>query len=233
MRIFLLILLALLVQGCATVDPEFADPRDPWESYNRSMFAFNGTLDKVIVKPVAKGYKAIAPSFVDKGVTNFFENINDITSAANNLLQFKLYRAASDVGRFGINSTIGILGLVDVAGNMNLPKYGEDFGQTLGYWGLDSGPYLMLPIVGPSSARDGVGFVVDWYTDPITYVKPVGASWGIKSIDYIDRRADLVGAGRILEQAALDPYEFIKEAYLQKRLYDVYDGSPPADAIDY
>ena len=219
----------MLFAGCATVDPEYRDPRDPMEGFNRSMYKFNEGLDNAVLKPIAKGYKAITPAPVDNGITNFFGNIGDVVSAVNNLLQFKLTRAASDVSRVLINSTIGLLGFMDVASNMNIPKYGEDFGQTLGTWGVSPGPYIVLPFFGPSNGRDSVGLVVDWYTDPVTYLEPESHRLWTRAIRFVDTRADLLGASNVLEEAALDPYEFTRDAYLQKRQNDVYDGNPPMD----
>jgi phospholipid-binding lipoprotein MlaA len=224
----LLSLLVLLMSGCATTS-DYQDPRDPIEGFNRAMYSFNEALDNALIKPLAKGYRAIMPAPVDKGITNFFSNLADVGSAINNLLQFKLQRAASDVGRVLVNSTIGILGFIDVASNMNLQKYGEDFGQTLGAWGAGPGPFIVLPILGPTSGRDGIGLVVDWYTDPVRYVKPNGWRNGLIVLRGIDRRADLLGASRVMEEAALDPYEFMRDAYLQKRRDDVYDGAPPPE----
>lgn len=223
------LLIALLISGlagCASVD-EYSDERDPVESFNRVMYSFNDSLDQAVIMPLSKGYKAITPAPVDKGISNFFNNLADVGSAINNLLQFKLERAVSDAGRVLVNSTIGLLGFMDVASNMNMQKYGEDFGQTLGTWGAGPGPYIVLPVLGPSSTRDTIGIVVDWYTDPVTYVK--GNSWrnSLVGLRAVDQRADLLGASRILEEAALDPYEFSRDAYLQKRQNDVYDGNPP------
>ncbi len=226
---FLFLWLTLLLGGCATVDEAYRDPRDPWEGFNRTMYNFNDGLDKVILKPLAKGYKAITPVPVDNGISNFFSNINDVVSAVNNLLQFKLTRAASDVSRVLVNSTVGLLGFVDVASNLNMPKYGEDFGQTLGTWGMGPGPYIVLPLFGPSSGRDGIGLVVDWYTDPLNYLNPDDHRLILKGLRLIDKRADLLGASKVLEQAALDPYEFTRDAFLQKRQYDIYDGNPPLE----
>jgi phospholipid-binding lipoprotein MlaA len=155
--------------------------------------------------------------------------LGDITSAINNLLQFKVGRAFSDLGRVAINTTIGIGGLFDVASNMNLPRYGEDFGQTLGAWGVASGPYLVLPIIGPSSLRDSVGVVADWFTDPVTYVQDDTLRWSLRGLDLVDTRADMLNASRVLDQAALDPYSFVRDAYLQKRRNEVYDGNPPEE----
>lgn len=226
---FLFLMLTLLLSGCATVDEAYRDPRDPFEGFNRAMYKFNDGLDKAIFKPLAKGYKAITPTPVDNGITNFFSNIDDVVSAVNNLLQFKLTRAASDVGRVLVNSTVGILGFFDVASNMNMPKYGEDFGQTLGAWGMGPGPYIVWPVFGPRSGRDSLGLVVDWYTDPVAFLEPESHRWMVRGLRFIDTRADLLGASKVLEQAALDPYEFSRDAYLQKRQYDVYDGNPPEE----
>ncbi len=220
----------VFIGGCATVDPEFADPRDPLEGFNRAMYSFNDTLDKALIKPLAKGYNAIVPAPVNKGVTNFFNNLADVTSAINNLLQFKVERAFSDIGRVVLNTTLGIAGLFDVASNMNLPRYGEDFGQTLGTWGIASGPYLVLPILGPSSGRGAVGVVVDWFTDPVTYVEDDTVRWSLRGLNLVDKRADLLNASRVVDQAALDPYAFVRDAYLQRRRNEVYDGNPPEEA---
>jgi phospholipid-binding lipoprotein MlaA len=227
-------LLAATLAGCATFGTEYRDPRDPWEPFNRAMYEFNDGLDRAIIKPVAQGYKAVVPTPVDKGITNFFANLSDVRSAANNLLQLKVTRAASDVGRVVINTTVGLLGFIDVATNMNIPRYNEDFGQTLGVWGVSSGPYLVLPFFGPSSGRDAVGTAVDWYADPVTYVDSDALRWSLRAVRIVDRRADLLGASRVLEEAALDPYRFVREGYLQRRQNDVYDGDPPetAEAAD-
>lgn len=220
---------ALTLTGCATTDPEFADPRDPYEDFNRAVFSFNTALDEAILRPIGRGYNAIVPEPVNQGVSNFFNNIDDVTSAVNNLLQFKVERALSDVSRVAINTTIGVGGLFDVATNLDLPRYDEDFGQTLGTWGVASGPYVVLPILGPSSGRDTVGTVVDWFTDPITYLEDDTLRWSLRGLDLVDTRADLESASRVLDQAAIDPYSFVRDAYLQKRESAVYDGNPPED----
>jgi phospholipid-binding lipoprotein MlaA len=222
----------MLLQGCASVPEEYRDPRDPWESYNRGMHQFNKDFDTAFLKPVAEGYKAVVPDPADKGITNFFNNIADVTSAVNNLLQFKLSRAGSDVGRVVVNTTVGLLGFVDVATNMGLPSYKEDFGQTLGYWGMSAGPYFVLPLLGPSTVRDTFGFAGDVYTDPLFNIRDSRVHWGLVTLRVIDRRADLLTAGKVLEEAALDPYVFIRDAYLQRRRSQVYDGTPPAEDYD-
>ena len=203
------------------------------ESYNRAMHTFNDELDKAIIKPLAEGYRAITPAPVDRSITNFFANLDDVTSAINNVLQFKLHRAASDVGRILVNSTIGILGFFDVASNMNMQRYDEDFGQTLGSWGVGPGPYFVLPILGPSTIRDTFGLVADWYTDPVRYVKGDDWRYGLAALRGIDTRADLLTASKVLEEAALDPYGFTRDAYLQKRRNDVYDDNPPPEPEDW
>ncbi len=228
-RLAVMIALAVSVGlgGCAT-GPD-ADPRDPLEPFNRSMFQFNDDLDQAFIKPLAKGYNAIMPGPVNQGVTNFFNNLRDVKSAINNLLQLKIGRAFSDVGRVAVNSTVGVLGLIDVASNLNLPSYKEDFGQTLGVWGFDSGPYLVLPFFGPSSGRDGVGVVVDWFIDPLYFIDDDGTKWALRGLRLVDTRADLLSASRVVSQAALDPYAFIRDAFLQRRRSLVYDGNPPDD----
>ncbi len=225
-------ILILQLAGCATIEPEYRDPRDPFETYNRAMHRFNTELDDAILKPVARGYRAITPEPVDRGITNFFGNLDDVGSAINNLLQFKFRRALTDTGRVLVNTTVGVLGFFDLASNMNLPKYGEDFGQTLGSWGITPGPYIVLPLLGPSSGRDVIGTVVDWYTDPLTYLENDDVRWALRGVSVVDRRADLLDASRVMEQAALDPYAFLRDAYLQKRRSDVYDGNPPLEEYE-
>ena len=221
----LVLALSLLSAGCAT-DP-YADPRDPFEEYNRASDSFNQMMDRMLFTPLASGYNYIMPAPVNRGVTNFFNNLGDVRSALNNLLQLKVGRAFSDVGRVAVNSTLGILGLMDVASNMNLPRYNEDFGQTLGVWGVGSGPYIVMPFFGPSSVRDGVGIVVDFFADPIFYLDKRSTRWSLWGLQLIDTRADLLNASRIVDQAALDPYSFIRDAYLQRREGLVHDGNPP------
>ncbi len=224
----LLVALALLMlAGCASVPSDQRDPRDPIEPFNRAMYKFNDVFDRALIKPIAKGYRAITPAPVDTGITNFFGNLSDVGSAVNSLLQFKMRQAATDVSRILVNSTIGVLGFIDVASKMNLEKSGEDFGQTLGAWGMGPGPYIVWPLLGSSSGRDSIGMVGDWFTDPVNYVEDVPARNSMIALRAIDKRADLLGAGRVMEEAALDEYEFARDAYLQKRQNDVYDGNPP------
>ena len=227
-RALIVLILALGGVGCASTGG-YTDPRDPLEGFNRVVYDFNEVFDRALLKPVAQGYQKVMPAPVDKGVTNFFANLRDVNAAINNTLQFKLERGGISAARFLVNSTVGVLGLFDVASNLDLHKYEEDFGQTFGYWGIGPGPYIVLPFLGPSSGRDTIGMFGDWYANPIAYLDSSTAQWGLIALRLVDHRADLLGASRVLEQAALDPYEFTRDAFLQKRLYDIYDGNPPDD----
>jgi len=230
--IVLLSVLGLLgaVAGCASV-PGPKEEKDPLESFNRAMYSFNETVDGLIMKPLAIGYNTL-PDPVNKGVTNFFGNIGDVVVLLNDILQFKFTHAASDTGRIVFNSTVGLLGFIDVATPMGFKKRDEDFGQTLGYWGVGSGPYLVLPILGPSSIRDTFGRVVDYHADPITYVRPTGTRGTLIFIEAVDTRADLLSASKVFEEAALDQYLFVRDAYLQRRRSQVYDGDPPREKFE-
>ncbi len=226
-RAGLVLAVVLVLTGCASTSGTERDPRDPIEPFNRAMYKFNDVVDRGVFTPIAKGYRAITPAPVDTGITNFFGNLSDVGSAINSLLQFKMKQAASDISRLLVNTTVGLFGFFDVASNMNLEKHGEDFGQTLGAWGVGPGPYIVWPLLGPSSGRDTVGMVGDWYTDPVTYVDHVPTRNSFAGVRVIDKRADLLGASSVVEEAALDEYEFTRDAYLQKRHNDVYDGNPP------
>lgn len=224
-KITITIFLSLLVfmSGCATTGN--GDNRDPIEGFNRAIFNFNDALDTSVFKPVAKGYQAIVPDPVDKGITNFFGNINDFVTTINDLLQFKLRQGGSDAARVLVNTTLGILGLFDVATGMGLDKHDEDFGQTLGHWGINNGPYLVLPVLGPSTLRDTTGLLVDTSLfDPVYQIDHISTRNTLIGIDAVDRRADLLGASKVLERAALDKYDFIKESYLQKRNAKIENG---------
>ena len=218
----------LLFGGCASN----GNPRDPLEPLNRAIYKFNDGADALLIKPAAEFYRAILPEFMRTGLSNFFSNLNDVIVALNSLLQGKFAQAGSDVARLIVNTTVGLLGLFDVATEIGLEKHNEDFGQTLGYWGIGDGPYLVLPILGPSSARDAVGWVGDWYTWPVTYVQSDRDRNVLIAMRIVTVRADLLEASRILETAALDPYEFVRDAYLQRRRNLVYDGKPPPDEDD-
>lgn len=228
--ITLLMLFALLSTGCATLDGP-PNPDDPYEGFNRAMYEFNDTLDTYLLKPVAKGYQAVTPSAVDKGVTNFFSNLDDILVMINDLFQLKFAQFAADSARFVFNSTFGLLGFIDVSTDFGLPKHEEDFGQTLGYWGIGSGPYLVLPLFGPSNVRDGIGLTVDSTIElNIVYDDMSQAhEYGMFSLELADKRADLLKATNIIEETAPDPYSFIRDAWIQRRNNLVHDGNPPDD----
>jgi phospholipid-binding lipoprotein MlaA len=226
-RVMGLVLLCALVGGCATVG---GNPNDPFERYNRAMFSFNDSVDKAFVKPVATGYRKVMPQFARTGVTNFFSNLGDVWIGINDMLQGKFGAGASDFGRFAINTTVGIAGLFDVASKAGLQKHNEDFGLTLGHWGMGSGPYVVLPIFGPSDVRDGLSlFVVDWHGDPLWYVNNIPTRNELIAGRFVEQRANLLGASRLMEEAALDPYAYVRSAYLQHRRSLVYDGNPPPE----
>jgi len=211
--------------GCATS----ASKKDPAEGFNRAVFAFNEGLDTVLIRPVAKGYDMAMPLPARTGVSNFFGNIADIFIGVNNLLQGKGSQAASDEGRFLINSTVGILGFFDVASEMGMDKHNEDFGQTFGRWGAGPGAYVVLPFFGPRDVRDTGGLVLDLATDPIGYVTNIRVRNSLVGVRVINDRAALLPADKVIEEAALDKYSYLRDAYLQRRQSLVYDGNPPPD----
>lgn len=223
------LLLLFFLGGCATINGP-GDPSDPLESYNRSIHAFNEGLDKHVLKPVAEVYQEHVPAPISKGVTNFFSNLDDILVFVNDLLQLKFMQAASDLSRIFFNTTVGLLGFIDVASELDMPKHNEDFGQTLGYWGVPSGPYFVLPFFGPSTIRDSAGLATDsFYFDPVYRGLETGETAAALTVDAIDARASLLQASKIVDQASLDPYIYIREAILQRRKYLVHDGNPPLE----
>lgn len=212
--------IAVLLTGCAS-----QANKDPLEGLNRGIYKFNDVADKAVIKPVAGAYKAVLPSPVRTGVNNFFSNLGTFVTMINDLLQFKFSKAMDDAGRFAINSTFGIAGLVDVASMDSVPKNNEDFGQTLGHWGVGNGAYLVLPILGPSTVRDTGGLVVDTALfDPLGYVEPTRARNGAYILKMVDKRAQYLPASDLLDEAALDPYVFMRDAYMQRRENQVEDG---------
>jgi phospholipid-binding lipoprotein MlaA len=204
--------------------------KDPLEGINRGIYKFNDVADKAVFKPVATVYKTVAPTPVRKGFNNFFNNLRSLTTVFNDLLQFKFNHAFTDAGRFVINSTFGIAGFIDVAAMDNIQYRKEDFGQTLGYWGAGSGPYLVLPILGPSTVRDATGRFFDTVTtDPITYVHNIGQIElhnQLRVAQFIDLRTELLTANDLIDEASLDPYAFMRDAYLQRRETLILDGAP-------
>jgi phospholipid-binding lipoprotein MlaA len=213
--------------GCASTADH--DPRDPWEGWNRNVQKFNDTVDDYFMKPVAKGYQFVMPSVADQGVTNFFSNLDDLNVIANDMLQFKLLQTGQDTGRFLVNTTIGLGGFIDVASKLDLQKHNEDLDQTLGAWGLPSGPYVVLPVIGPSTPRGVVGVAGDTMSNPINWINPVAIPWGVGTLRTVDMRADLLSATKIVDEASVDRYEFIRNAYFQQRNYLIHDGNPPLD----
>jgi len=221
----------LLVSGCATV-PGPANPKDPWESYNRGMFEVNESLDHAVLKPVAQGYEAITPRFVRAGLNNFFENIYDVGTGLNNILQGKPAEGATDLARFAVNTVIGIFGLWDVATPMGLDKHEEDFGQTLAVWGVPSGPYFIIPLLGPSTARDAPARYLDPSLSYNRGINDIALRNSIYALDAVRLRANLLKAEKILDEAALDKYQFMRDSWLQRRRNQIFDGKPPKDPDD-
>ncbi len=212
--------------GCAT-----ANPKDPLEPFNRAMFNFNDTVDKAAVKPAAEAYSNL-PMFVQTGVGNFFGNLGDVWTAINNFLQGKAGDGLSDIMRVAVNSTMGLGGLLDIGSEAGLPKHREDFGQTLGKWGVKSGPYVVLPLLGPSTLRDTVVLPLDYQGDPWHYTRPVSARNIGSVVRAVDLRASLLDASNLLEEAALDRYVFVRDAYMQRRESKVYDGEVPTSKYE-
>lgn len=208
-------LAVVLVQGCATGPT--ANPNDPMEPLNRAVFNFNDGLDRAVLQPVATAYDQVTPSPVKTGVRNFFGNISDVWSVVNNLLQGKLKESLETFMRVSVNSTFGFGGVLDIGTEAGLPKNKQDFGQTLGVWGFDAGPYVVLPLFGPSSVRDTAGRLVDTSADLVSYTRNVPTRNSLTVLRLVDTRAQLLGATGILDQAALDKYSFTRDLYLQRR----------------
>ncbi|CAJ0799400.1 Intermembrane phospholipid transport system lipoprotein MlaA [Ralstonia condita] len=217
----------MLLAGCAT-GPN-ANPADPIEPFNREVFRINEDFDKGVLKPVAQKYVDVVPSPARTAVSNFFSNAGDVYSAVNNLLQLKGTAALEDTMRVAINTVLGLGGLIDIASDAGLSKHKEDFGQTLGVWGVPAGPYIVWPLLGPSTVRDTAGFLVDWQMDPLTYFDST-ATYSLAVLRVVDVRASLLGASNVLEQGAVDKYTFLRDAYLQRRRYLIYDGNLPEDS---
>lgn len=226
------LMLVALLQGCATVTVGAADPRDPWEGMNRRIYAFNDGLDEAIVRPVAQAYAQVMPSFARTGVSNFLGNLGDVWTALNATLQLKGQAAVETAMRVAINSTLGLYGLLDIATEAGLPKRKEDFGQTLGHWGVKPGPYLVLPVLGPSSLRDTASLPLDWQATPAQYFHDSASRTGVTVLNATETRAGLLKTTDAVKAASLDAYSFVRDAWLQKRENDVYDGNPPSD-FDY
>jgi phospholipid-binding lipoprotein MlaA len=225
----MMVAVAVLLSGCATTkaylgpSANSADPRDPFEGFNRAMFSFNDTLDRVALKPAAQAYQTVLPSFVQTGIGNFFSNIGDVWNAVNNLLQGKFGDGLTDVMRVAVNSTFGLGGLLDIGSEAGMPKHKEDFGQTLGTWGVKSGPYVVLPLFGSSTLRDALATPVDFKGDLWSYKTPVKYRNIGTAVRLVDKRASVLDAGNLIEEASLDKYVFVRDAYLQRRAAEIGD----------
>jgi phospholipid-binding lipoprotein MlaA len=219
----LLALTVLAVSGCA-VGP---DRRDPLEPFNRGVMKFNDEVDAAVIKPVATAYQDLVPSPARKAVGNVFSNLRDVWSMANSLLQFKFPQAAESLMRVSINTVFGVYGILDIATEAGLERHREDFGQTLGHWGVPPGPYLVLPLLGPSTVRDATGLVVDRRGDLVREADPENVRIGLEALRVVDTRATYLRAGRLLEEVSLDRYMFVRDAYLQRRQSEILDGESP------
>jgi phospholipid-binding lipoprotein MlaA len=217
--------------ACSTV--QTPTKGDPFEGFNRTVFTVNDKLDTYALKPVAKGYVWATPQPVRDSVTNFFSNIGDVYIAANNLLQLKITDGVEDIMRIVINTVFGVGGLFDVATLAKLPKHDNDLGLTLGHYGVPSGPYLVLPLFGPSTVRDAVGSIGNYYVNPLSYIHPDGLSWALYGLNVVNTRANLLNVGDVLEGAALDKYSFVRNAYLQRRQYLLSDGKRSQSLPNY
>lgn len=229
------LVISSVLAGCSTTQE--VNEKDPWEGWNRGTQEFNDDLDQAVIKPVAKGYLWITPKFVNDGITNFFSNLNDIGVTVNDLLQLKMLQGGMDASRFLVNTTVGVAGFIDVAKMIDLPKHNEDFGQTLGFWGVPTGNYLVVPFMGASSPREVAGAVGDALLNPLTYTFVFAGSGaaisavntGAKSVDVTDTRADLIPTEKIVDEASVDRYSFIKNSYQQRREYLLHDGNVPEE----
>jgi len=213
----------LLLQACAS-GPQ-ANPRDPLEPFNRKMMEFNEGVDAVALKPAATVYRKVVPPLVRTGVANFFSNLGDAWSAINSALQLKLHDATDNIFRFNINTFFGLGGVLDIASELNIERHKEDFGQTIGRWGVPAGPYLVLPLLGPSTLRDTFVLPVERRGDILANVDPWGAQGGLYVLRAVDIRSNLLRAGEVLDQAALDKYSFTRDAHLQRRRAEIFDSN--------
>jgi phospholipid-binding lipoprotein MlaA len=227
-RIAIPLFAATLLAGCAAAPSR----DDPFEPMNRASYAVHEVVDGYVVKPVAQAYVDYAPKLVQTGIRNFFGNIDDFFSFINDMLQNKPDKAGNDLGRVIANTGFGLLGLIDIASDAGIPKGNEDFGQTFGYWGIPQGPYLFIPVLGPTTVRDGSGWIIRAYTTPIGYIPDVPTRNILWAIGFLDARASALQAESLVDQASLDRYTFIRRSYLQRREYLVHDGAPPPPKED-
>lgn len=232
-RAALLLGAAALVAGCASVPANVSvpSPTDPWENWNRKVYAFNDAIDQAVLKPVAQAYRDNVPQLLRTGVSNFFGNIGDVWSAANHFLQGKVGTGFEMGMRVLTNTLFGLGGVLDPATEMKLPKRSEDFGQTLGVWGLPAGPYIVLPLLGPSSLRDTIGLPLDRYATMTSHVVHA-EEWALSALQLVNVRAELLATTKLVGDVSLDPYVFVRDAYLARRLDQVYDGAPPLEKME-
>ena len=219
------VVLCLLLSACATPIAERSDPRDPYENLNRKVFVVNQVFDQVLLKPVARGYSNYAPNFIQDTVGNFFGNLADVWTAVNNFLQGKPREGIQDTGRVAVNTVFGVAGLADVATKLGFPKHQEDFGQTLGVWGVKPGPFVMLPLFGPSTMRDAVAKPLDLYADPLNLSTRADVEYSLRAMRLVDDRARLLPTTDMIEKVALDPYQFVRDAHFQQREARVSDAN--------
>ncbi len=217
---------ALALSACASAPG--GNPHDPWENYNRSMTRFNTAVDDAVMRPVATAYQNVVPGTVRTGVTNFFDNLSDVWSFVNNILQAKPEQALRSFWRVAINTTVGLGGVLDPASEMRIQRHREDLGQTLAWWGVPPGPYFVIPLLGPSTVRDALGMPVDYYGNPRTHISNIPARNSLTALSFVHARARLLGVEDVLSGASIDDYAFTRDAWLQKRRNDIYDGNPPA-----
>ena len=223
-RCALAVTLMALLAGCATTG---ASREDPFEPMNRASFRVHEVIDGKIIKPAVQAYVDYTPKPVQRAISNFFGNIEDMFSVVNDFLQWKLDKAGNDLGRVITNTPFGILGLIDIASDAGIPKGGEDFGQTFGVWGISQGPYLFIPIWGPTTVRDGTGWLIRGYASPLNQINDIATRNILWTANLVDVRASVLQTETIVSEAAIDRYTFIRRAYLQRREYLVHDGNPP------
>lgn len=230
-RTFAVLLLLAFTAGCASA-PGRTRGDDPWQGFNRGVYKFNDALDRAALKPAAKGYKKITPGWMRAGIGNFFANLQYPTTIVNDFLQGKVGAGFKDTGRFLLNSTVGLGGLLDVATPAGLQGNDEDFGQTLAVWGVGSGPFLNLPFFGPTTLRDAPSRVVDYFTQPMTYIDlEPEVEWGLRGLELVHSRAELLSLDATL-QKTFDQYAFVRDAWVQKREFEIYDGNPPPETFE-
>jgi phospholipid-binding lipoprotein MlaA len=228
---YILMLFAVFLMGCASTQPvRSANPTDPLESFNRSMFAFNEGVDQAVLKPVAQGYRAVTPQPVRQGVTNFFDNLEDMWSTINSALQLRPKNTLENAMRVAVNTVFGLGGVINIADEMGIERHSEDFGKTLGRWGMPSGPYIVMPILGPSTLRDATTIVFENKHDPVAQINHIPTRNATTVLRIVETRTNLLRLGDLLDDVALDKYSFTRDAFLQKRRAEIYRPGQDPDA---